>query len=105
MQCCGKELQFEKRGISVSQAHCDSCGVYYQKRSGSTEVYKTADGGEGWSCAACGTEVQGTEVAHPIHDGPFALSGSGRVQNEVVPYCPKCETKPSFHGEFITVGE
>lgn len=46
----------------------------------------------------CGTEIQGARVAHPIHDGPFPLSGSGRCYYETVPFCPKCETEPSFHG-------
>jgi hypothetical protein len=36
------------------------------------------------------------------HDGLFALSGSGRVYQETVPYCPKCESVPSFHGSFVT---
>ena len=46
----------------------------------------------------CGTEIQGARVAHPIHDGPFPLSGSGRCHYETVPFCPNCETEPGFHG-------
>ncbi|KKN02647.1 hypothetical protein LCGC14_1115570 [marine sediment metagenome] len=46
----------------------------------------------------CGTEIKGAEVAHPIHDGPFALSGGGQVHYETVPFCPKCETEPNYHG-------
>lgn len=49
----------------------------------------------------CGAEIQGVRVAHPIHDGPFPLSGSGRCHYETVPFCLKCETEPSFHGSPI----
>ena len=51
-----------------------------------------------WVCKKCGSDIQATQVAHAIHDGPFPLSGSGKCEYEDVPYCPKCETKPSFHG-------
>ena len=40
----------------------------------------------------------GARIAHPIWDGPFPMSGSGRCDYEEVPYCPKCEKKPDFHG-------
>lgn len=46
----------------------------------------------------CGAQIQGAQVAHPIHDGPFPLSGSGRCHYETVPFCHKCETEPNFHG-------
>ncbi len=49
----------------------------------------------------CGVEIQGRKVAHPIHDGPFPLSGGGRVHYETVPFCPECETEPNFHGSPI----
>jgi hypothetical protein len=51
---------------------------------------------------SCGTEIQGTQVAHPIWDGPFPLSGSGRCNYQTVPYCPKCETEPDYHGAPIS---
>ena len=50
----------------------------------------------------CGTEILGETVAHPIWDGPFPCSGRGQCEYETVPYCPKCEEKPSFHGAPIT---
>lgn len=59
---------------------------------------------EGDLCDKCGTPLEVTRVAHPIHDGPFPLSGSGKCEYEMVPYCPKCETKPSFHGAAIKRG-
>ena len=51
----------------------------------------------------CGTEIMGARVAHPIWDGPFPMSGSGRCHYETVPYCPNCETEPNFHGSPIDV--
>lgn len=51
----------------------------------------------------CGTAIMGAKVAHPIWDGPFACSGSGQCHYETVPYCPKCEVEPNFHGAPIDV--
>ncbi len=52
---------------------------------------------------SCGEEIQGTSVASPIWDGPFRMSGSGRVHTQTVPFCPKCETPPDYHGAPIDV--
>ena len=62
----------------------------------------TGEEGVGWK-HKCGTIIMSTTVAHPIWDGPFPCSGSGRCHNEIVPYCPKCEVKPNFHGAPIDV--
>lgn len=51
----------------------------------------------------CGAEIQGATVYHPIWDGPFAMSGSGRVHKETVPFCPECEMPPNEHGAPIDV--
>ncbi len=53
---------------------------------------------ESWTCNTCNAIIQAVQVAHPVHDGPFALSGSGECRYETVGYCPNCERKPSFHG-------
>jgi len=45
-------------------------------------------------CIKCGAAAQGKRVAHPIWDGPFPCSGSGRCHYETVPYCPNCERDP-----------
>lgn len=78
--------------------------VEEKRRSGQIKAGKwlvltesTGKEGEGYK-HKCGTEIKGARVAHPIHDGPFPLSGSGRCHYETVPFCPKCETEPSFHG-------
>src|SRR3989338_9544490 len=77
-------------------------GIEYHRKRGSEIVYKCSD--DGFECMSCGSEILAARVAHPIHDGPFPLSGSGRCEYEQVPYCPKCEEKPNYHGSFITVG-
>lgn len=53
-------------------------------------------------CRDCNEIIMAAKVAHPIHDGPFAGSGSGKCEYEMMPFCPKCETKPSFYGSPIT---
>lgn len=50
---------------------------------------------------ACGSVLRAARVLHPIHDGPFPMSGSGNVHVEEVPYCPKCETPPDSRGNPI----
>ena len=57
---------------------------------------------EGWT-HQCGEEIEGVDVHHPIHDGPFPLSGSGKVHIETTPYCPKCEEKPASSGSPIKI--
>ena len=51
-----------------------------------------------YACWECGSDIHSKQVTHPVHDGPFPLSGSGEVHNETVPYCPKCEKEPSSSG-------
>ena len=104
MKCsCGSEIIFDKKeGISVYQTEC-SCGIVYQRKSGSSSVYKTENRGDDWACVACGSEIQGADVAHSVRDGFFALSGSGRVERETVPYCPKCEKQPGFYLSLIHI--
>lgn len=87
-----------------------------EKRQGGLTTIRPSDGKSIWLVLAeskgkegvgfkhkCGTEIQGARVAHPIHDGPFALSGGGECHYEIVPFCPTCETEPSFHGSPIDV--
>lgn len=62
----------------------------------------TGEEGKGYK-HKCGETIMAAQVAHPIWDGPFPMSGSGQCHYETVPYCPKCETKPSFHGAPIDV--
>ena len=57
-----------------------------------------------YKCRDCGETIMAARVAHPIWDGPFPMSGSGRCDYKEVPYCPKCEKKPDFHGTPIECG-
>jgi hypothetical protein len=49
-------------------------------------------------CRECGTAVLKIRVAHPIWDGPFPTSGSGKCRYEEVFYCPSCEREPNPSG-------
>ena len=64
-------------------------------------TYEKVD--DGFKCKACGAHILGAKVAHPIHDGPFPMSGFGECLYDQEPYCPNCEEKPSFHGAPITI--
>ena len=75
--------------------------IEYHKKIGSNIIYK--NNGEDFLCLDCNSEIIVAKVAHPIHDGPFPLSGSGKCEYEQVPYCPKCEEKPSYSGMLINV--
>jgi len=76
-------------------------GIEYLRKVGSQIIYKP--NGENYQCLKCGSEIVAAQVAHPIWDGPFPMSGSGQCHYESVPYCTKCEEKPNFHGSPITV--
>lgn len=75
----------------------DNAGVEYHKK-GTYIYYKE---GDGFKCLDCNGAVMAGIVHHPIHDGPFPMSGSGRVQKEQVPYCPNCEENPNSSGRPI----
>jgi hypothetical protein len=75
-------------------------GIEYLRKKGSDVIYKHKE--EGYECLNCSSEILAARVAHPIHDGPFPMSGSGKCHYESVPYCPKCEEVPNFHGSPIT---
>lgn len=77
--------------------------IYMRKKGTPTQIYVTqAKDTSTWHCLKCRTKVLAAQVAHPIHNGPFPLSGSGQCSNETVPYCPTCEKKPNFHGSAIS---
>jgi len=86
----------------------DSEGNKFMRGGGRLVAYKLVSekgNKQTYECANCGSEILGARVAHPIWDGPFPMSGSGECHYEQVPYCPKCEEKPKFHGTAISVGE
>ena len=62
-------------------------------------VLSESEGKEGVGFVhSCGQEIIAITRAHPIWDGPFPCSGSGRCHYEQVPYCPECEEEPSSSG-------
>jgi hypothetical protein len=80
----------------------DSKGQEFARKRGDKVVYRVTE--DGYACVQCNSEIMAGRVAHPIWDGPFPMSGSGRCHYEDVPYCPKCEKEPNFHGSPIEVG-
>jgi len=54
-----------------------------------------------YKCRNCGETILASQIAHPIWDELFPFSGSGKCYYEEVPYCPKCQQKPEFHGSPI----
>jgi hypothetical protein len=83
----------------VPESAKDSDGVEYLRKKGSETTYRKTD--DGYRCTTCDSEIISGRVAHPIWDGPFPMSGSGRCHYEEVPYCPKCEKEPNFSGRPI----
>ena len=54
-----------------------------------------------YKCKVCGSDILGKEVNHPIWDGPFPCSGSGKCSRSIEPYCPKCDQEPRSSGSPI----
>ena len=84
MNCCGKELEFK---------NYDELMLKYDEEK------------KNFYCTICENEADAATIHHPVHDGPFPLSGSGRVINEIIPYCSMCEKKPNQSGSFYTPEE
>lgn len=104
-ECHETELEWQALGgrdHQIEGAQCKFCETIYERRNTGKVMYIHRKDSDSYICGTCGSEIQGTKVAHPIHDGPFPLSGAGKCQYETVPYCPKCEEEPNFHGSIIT---
>jgi len=80
----------------------------FMRARGRTQVYRLikreANGSEEHECATCNSPIMSATIAHSIWDSPIPMSGSGKCHYEGVPYCPKCEEKPKFHGSPIEIG-
>ncbi len=112
LKCCDKSLEFilvkgdSWQAYKPETATCSKCKTYYERKPGKDFEYKQVGGKEGgYVCTSDSQEIMGARVAHPIWDGPFPMSGSGRCEYETVPYCSKHEQKPDFHGTPIEVGQ
>jgi hypothetical protein len=102
-----KELKFKVIGgmeASIERAQCGECETTFDRKSGGKVLYVREKGKNDYYCGSCKSDILVSTVAHPIHDGPFPLSGSGKCQYEYVPYCPKCEKETPFHGDEIRTG-
>ncbi|MBW2993331.1 hypothetical protein KY317_02035 [Candidatus Woesearchaeota archaeon] len=106
-KCCNESLEFKVQDIEPWKSYrpeialCWICFSYYERKIGSKIIYKKTD--DGFLCTNCGEGISFGKVAHPIHDGPFPMSGSGKCEYESVPYCPNCEEEPDFHGTPIRI--
>ncbi len=87
----------------VAEEATDSNGVTYLRNHKKKDslIYRKTE--EGYVCTNCDSEIQQATIIHSIWDGPFSCSGSGKTAKEFVPYCPKCEEKPSSNGTPISV--
>lgn len=65
--------------------------------------YHTNDNGETWYCNKCNSEIQAIEQTQSLHLSG-SLAGFGETRREMIPYCPKCESKPSSQG-FANYGD
>ncbi len=53
-------------------------------------------GDDGWICKSCGSHVQSTRSFVSVHDAMWPeCAGRGQFINPELPYCPKCEGKPT----------
>lgn len=103
-ECCGKPLNWTKASANwqdykMEGSICPECKTIRERKNEQNIYVKK---GDSFACQNCNSEILAAEVLHPIHDGPFPLSGSGRVKTETVPYCPQCEVVPSSSGTIIT---
>lgn len=71
-------------------------GVEFLRKVDSGIIYKLK--GKKYECLNCSSKVLSAMVAHPLYGESSPLSVFGECHYEYVPYCPKCEKKPSLHG-------
>ena len=91
------EIPWEKNLDGLYWAKDTEKGEWYLKRADGKVHYVSKDD-RNWNCAECNANVHAITRYHSIHDGPFALSGSGQVKTVKIPYCPNCDEPPSSNG-------
>jgi len=98
IKCCEDNLEFKLiqpkpwDDYKLYEATCKNCKTTYILKQGNSFAYKKNADGE-WECARHKILVLAETVAHPVWDGPFPMSGSGKCEYEEIPYCPECEEK------------
>lgn len=104
-ECCNEPLNFRDLADCLDHpmqgAKCEECETIYERRTTGKVMYVHETGRNEVYCGTCGESISVAQVAHPIHDGMFPLSGSGKCNYETVPYCPNCEEKPDFNGSIV----
>lgn len=95
--CCGAPLAWNVvsppwYNYKIEESSCGACKKVYQRKDKDGICYIKE--GDGFLCSACRGEVNALIIKHSVHDGPFPLSGSGKVVDEAVPYCEECEAIP-----------
>ncbi len=100
-QCCETALSWKsfQGGIEYqgSRSSCSCCQNKYEHNIATGGIYVKAPDAERFSHLACGTDLSVADVAHSIWERG-TNAGWGEVVREAVPFCPKCEPQPSFHG-------
>jgi len=102
--CCKEVLVWEScsqpwADHKLEEASCRACGKKFIKKG--VNLYTRERSEVYFICSRCGFMITNTRIAHPVHDGPFPFSGTGRCFHEEVPFCPQCEKKPSSPGSLI----
>lgn len=57
-----------------------------------------------YHCRDCGSQILAVIQRRPVWEFPSACAGFGNVAKVEVPYCPKCEPRPSESGPPIMGG-
>lgn len=96
--CCGTQLTWKVvsppwHNYKIEESSCGVCKKTYQRKDKNGIFYTRREDGL-FLCSKCKEEIDALIIKHSVHDGPFPLSGSGKVVDEVVPYCGKCEAVP-----------
>ena len=76
--------------------------VSFEKKPENDFAYKRLKGEGDYKCTNCKSGIEAVGRGHSIWDG-LLLEGGGKVQPELIPYCPKCEEKPSSSGRPIRI--
>lgn len=103
-------LEFKEENpwkVHIPEFARDEGGQEYLRSLGKEPIYKIIHdehGNETYECNECNTTILAAKIVHAIQDGPFPRPGKGQVFYEDVPYCPKCELEPDFHGDPIESG-
>lgn len=63
---------------------------------------------DSWQCNACKSAIMAALQRRSVwlSDGPGPCAGTGEVEEHIIPFCPKCDQKPSKSGiTYRTIGE